>query len=199
MRIQVVLGSTRPGRITERVAKWVVNEAKELADAQVELIDLQDYQLPYLDEPISPQYNPDRKPNPAAKKLLDTFAKADAIILVTPEYNRSYSAVIKNAIDYVDFQFKQKPVMLVSHGSTGGAQAISHLRGVIPGLLGVTTPKAVYVTGARNILDEQGNLNDEAKANPYGPEVALKDALSDLVWYGEALATARKQTAVAVS
>jgi len=160
MKVQIVIGSTRPGRVTDRVAKWVAAEARNLSDTEVEVVDLADYQLPFLDEPISPQFNPNRKPSPEAQKWLDVLAKADAYVLVTPEYNRSYSAVIKNALDYIDFQFAKKPVALVSHGSTGGAQAIAHLRDVLPGLQSVTTPRATFLIGrAGELIDESGNLS----------------------------------------
>ena len=147
MKLQIIIGSTRPGRVSQRIGKWVEIEAKKTEGNEVEVVDLAEYNLPYLDEPISPQFNPDRKPNEPAAKLLAKFDEADAYALITPEYNRSYSAVLKNAIDYVDFQFKQKPVALISHGVTGGAQAVSHLRGVIPGLYGITVPSAVYIMG----------------------------------------------------
>lgn len=192
MKLQIIVGSTRPGRVSDRIAKWVALEAKELSDTSVEIIDLADYVLPYLDEPISPQFNPERKPNEVASKLLDKFNEADAYILVTPEYNRSYSAVLKNAIDYIDFQFKQKPVALVAHGVTGGAQAISHLRGVIPGLHSITVPSAVFLVGrAGEMIDENGIINEEIKNNPYGPQTSLKNSLNDLKWYSDALTAAR--------
>lgn len=192
MKLQVIVGSTRPGRVSDRVAKWVANEANKLPDTQAEIVDLADYQLPWLDEPVSPQYNPERKPNEVASKLLAKLDEADAYVLVTPEYNRSYSAVLKNAIDYVDFQFQRKPVALAAHGSTGGAQAVAHLRGVLAGLLSFTTPKAVYLIGrAGGMISEKGELSQEVKANPYGPQSALEAALTDLKWYSDALAAAR--------
>lgn len=193
MKVQIVVGSTRPGRVSDKVARWVLEEAKNMESVEAEIVDLADYQLPLLDEPISPQYNPDRQPNPEAQKLLQKFQEADAYVLVTPEYNRSYSGVLKNALDYIDFQFKQKPVLLVAHGSTGGAQAVSHLRGVIPGLQSITVPQAVYIVGrAGELLDDEGLLvDDELRANPYGPQGALKNALADLKWYSDALAAAR--------
>ena len=196
MKVQVIIGSTRPGRVSEKVAKWVALEAKELSDTAIELVDLADYDLPFLDEPISPQYNPDRKPNPVAKKFLDKLGEADAYVLVTPEYNRSYSAVLKNALDYIDFQFAKKPVALVAHGSTGGAQAIAHLRGVLPGLKSITTPTATFVMGrAGELIDESGTLVDEEiRANPYGPQAALKATLEELKWYSDALSAARDKT-----
>ena len=191
MKLQVILGSTRPGRVSERIANWVVDTARDLPDTDVELVDLADYKLPFLDEAISPRYNPNRTPNPAAKKWLDKVGEADAYVLVTPEYNRSYSAVLKNAIDYIDFQMEKKPVALVAHGSTGGAQAVAHLRGVMTGIHAITVPAATYLIQASQLLDEQGNLSEAAKANPYGPTFALKQTLDSTKWYSDALAAAR--------
>jgi len=192
MKLQIIIGSTRPQRVSHLLAPWAANEAKNLDDTEVEIVDLMDYNLPFLDEPISPQYNPERKPNAVAKKFLDKIAEADAFVLITPEYNRSYSAVLKNALDYADFQFKQKPVALLAHGSTGGAQAVSHLRGVLPGLLAITVPSATYFIGqVAQAIDEQGNLSEELKSNPYGPQSALKNMLADTKWYSDALASAR--------
>ena len=194
MKLQIIIGSTRPQRVSQLLAPWAANEAKNLPDTEVEIIDLLDYNMPFLDEPISPQYNPDRKPNSVTKKFLDKISEADAYILITPEYNRSYSAVLKNALDYIDYQFKQKPVALLGHGSTGGAQAIGHLRGVLPGLYAITVPSATYFIGrVAEAIDDKGNLSEELKANPYGPQTALKNMLSDLKWYSDALASARSK------
>ncbi len=193
MKLQVIIGSTRPGRVSERIAKWVASEAKNLSESEVELVDLADYNLPMLDEPISPQYNPNRKPNLTSRKWLDKLAEADAYVLVTPEYNRSYSAVLKNALDYIDFQFAKKPVALVAHGSTGGAQAVAHLRGVLPGLLAVTVAKATFLIRISDNIDENGKLDEELAKDPYGPLVALKATLEDTKWYSDALAAAREQ------
>ncbi len=135
------------------------------------------------------------KANEPAARLLSKLNEGDAFVLITPEYNRSYSGVLKNALDYLDFQFKQKPIALVSHGVTGGAQAIAHLRGVIPGLLGVTTPRAVFLVGAvADMMDEQGNLKEELKAAPRGPEFALKAMLDETKWYSDALSGARAKS-----
>jgi len=191
MKLQIIVGSTRPNRVTLRVARWVAATARTMQDATVELVDLADYDLPFLDEPISPRYNPNRTPNSVAKRWLDKLAEADAFVVVTPEYNRSYSAVLKNAIDYVDFQMERKPVALVGHGTAGGAQAIAHLRGVFPGIHAMTVPSATFVMGATSILDEEGNLSEAAKANQYGPHVALQQMLDSTKWYSDTLAAAR--------
>lgn len=189
MKLQIIVGSTRPGRVSEKVAKWVALEATKSFD-EVETIDLQEYTLPFFDELISPQYNPAREVTPEVKKWLDKVAEADAYILVTPEYNRTTSAVLKNAIDHLDFQFTNKPVGIVGHGSTGGAQAVSHLRGIIPGVLAVTVPKAVYLSAAAAV-DDNGVLDAEVAANPYGPQGALQATVADTKWYAEALTAAR--------
>ena len=194
MKLQVIVGSTRPNRVTLRIARWVAATAAAMPDTTVELVDLTDYDLPFLDEPISPRYNPNRTPNPAAKRWLDKLAEADAFVMVTPEYNRSYSAVLKNAIDYVDFQMERKPVALVGHGTTGGAQAIAHLRGVLPGIHAITVPAATFVMGAADILDQDGNLSEAAQAKQYGPQMSLQQMLDSTKWYSDALAAGRAKT-----
>lgn len=193
MKLQVIIGSVRVGRVSDRIAQWVAQEAKNLPDTKVEVIDLKDYEMPLFDEGMSPQYNPDRKPKPSVKKWLDKIGEADAYVLVTPEYNRSTSSVLKNALDYLDFQFKNKPVALVGHGSTGGAQAVASLRPVMAGLKSFTTPSSTYIAGrADELIDESGEIVDEEiRKNPYGPQTALQTTLNELKWYSDALAAAR--------
>lgn len=192
MKLQIIVGATRSGRITDRVAKWVAKEAENLADTQVEVVDLVDYPMSFFDEAISPQYNPNRTPTPEVKKWLDKVGQADAFVLVTPEYNRSTSAVLKNALDYLDFQFAKKPVQLVAHGSTGGAQAVASLRIILPGVQAVAMPQALFLTDRPNeVLDEEGNLSNDLEASPYGPQANLKNALTTLKWYSDALSAAR--------
>lgn len=193
MKVQIVIGATREGRVTDKAAKWVANEAKEIMTGyDVEILDLRDYEMPFFNEAISPQYNPDRKPEPAVKKWLDKIAEADAYVFVTPEYNRSPSAVLKNAVDYVAYEFEKKPIALVAHGSTGGAQAVGHLRGIIAGALSFSVPRATYFSDrVAEHIDDEGNLSEKTKANPYGPDSAIKATLTDLKWYSDALAAAR--------
>jgi NAD(P)H-dependent FMN reductase len=190
MKIQVIVGSTRPGRQSDKLAKWVNKHAQQMDEAEVELIDLRDYDMPLFNEPGSPQFSPDRQPVPAVQKWLDKVGQADGYIFVTPEYNRSAPAVLKNAIDFLDFQIAKKPVALVAHGSTGGAQAVSHLRGILPGALAVTVPKVVYFNHrVGQVVSEDGELSEELRANPAGPEASLKALLEDLVWYAKALSS----------
>ncbi|BCJ59627.1 FMN reductase [Micromonospora endophytica] len=125
-KIGIILGSTRPNRNGEQVAKWVYDIASRRADAEFELVDLRDYPLPHLDEPVSAsfgQYQHEHTKQWAAK-----IGSFDGFIIVTPEYNHSTSGVLKNAIDYLFAEWNNKAVGFVSYGGAGGARAAEHLR-----------------------------------------------------------------------
>jgi NAD(P)H-dependent FMN reductase len=190
-KIAVIVGSTRQGRQTDKLAKWAAQEVAKKAD--VEILDLVDYPMPFFDEAISPRYNPDRTPDAQTKKWLDKIAEFDGYVVVTPEYNRSTSAVLKNAIDVLDHQMNDKPVALVAHGSTGGAQAVANLRAALPGVGVVTIPQALFFSDRiGEAIDEAGVLKEELQDNPYGPQANLASQVDSLLWYAEALAAARK-------
>lgn len=192
MKLAIVIGSVREGRQSDKLAKWVADEASKLVDT--EIVDLKDYPMPFMEEPVSPRYNPDRQPVPEVKKWLDKIAEFDGYVFVTPEYNRSTSAVLKNAIDHFDYQIEKKPVALVGHGSSGGAQAIANLRMVLPGAGAVTIPEALFFTDrVGEAVDEAGVLKEELRDNPYGPQNTLKSQMESLVWYTGALKTAREK------
>jgi NAD(P)H-dependent FMN reductase len=191
MQLQIIIGTTRPGRITERLAKWVAAGAQNLPDTTVELVDLADYPMPFLNEPKSPRYNPERKINEQAGRWVAKLAEGDAYVFVTPEYNHSISGVLKNALDYVTFEIVKKPATVVSHGTVGGARATMHLKEILSESLAAVIPKAVAFAGASQNLDESGVLSEELSAKPYGPQTALKGTLDELKWYSDALAAAR--------
>jgi NAD(P)H-dependent FMN reductase len=194
MKLQVIVGSVRENRVTDKAAKWVASEASKLDGVQVELVDLINYPMPLFNEGVSPRYNPKRKPIPAVKKWLDKVSEADAYVLVTAEYNRSTTPVVKNAIDYLAYEIEKKPVLLIGHGSTGGAQAVGNLRNALPGAGAVTVPKAVYLTDRPGeIIDEDGKLNEEVANRAYGPQTLLQAALEELKWYSDALVAARNK------
>lgn len=187
MKIQIIVGSTRPNRVTDRAGKWIANVIKEQGKAEAEIIDLRDYPLEIFNEDNSPQYNPGRKPSQQTKNWLDKLAEADSYIIITPEYNRAVSGVLKNALDYIDYQLVRKPVGLVSHGSLGGAFASANLRMILSQLGAVAAPTPAYLTHLANSLDEHGKLSDEAAANPYGPKNSLDKLLDELYWLTESL------------
>jgi NAD(P)H-dependent FMN reductase len=125
-RIGIILGSTRPNRNGEQVAKWVYETASGRSDAEFELVDLRDYPLPHLDEPLPPSMG--QYQNDHTKQWSDKIASFDGFVIVTPEYNHSTSGVLKNAIDYLYAEWNNKAVGFVSYGAVGGARAAEQLR-----------------------------------------------------------------------
>ena len=125
-RIGIILGSTRPNRNGEQVARWVLDVATRRGDAEFELIDLRDYPLPHLDEPIPPSLGQYQQEH--TRQWASTIAALDGFVIVTPEYNHGTSGVLKNAIDYPYAEWNNKAVGFVSYGAAGGARAVEHLR-----------------------------------------------------------------------
>lgn len=126
VKIGIVTGSTRPGRNNEAVAKWVYDVLKERNDAEIELVDIADYNLPLLDEPYPAamgQYQ-----NEHTKKWAEKIDSLDGFIFVTPEYNHGISGALKNALDYIFAEWNNKSVGFVSYGSAMGVRAVEHLR-----------------------------------------------------------------------
>src|ERR1700745_301464 len=125
-RIGVILGSTRPGRRGEQVARWVMDLASRRSDGEFELIDLAAYPLPHLDEPQPP--NMGQYQNAHTKDWRATIGRFEGFVFVSPEYNHSTSGVLKNAIDYLYAEWNNKAMGVVSYGATGGTRAAEHLR-----------------------------------------------------------------------
>jgi NAD(P)H-dependent FMN reductase len=125
-KIGIILGSTRPGRNGEAVAKWVYDIASRRSDAQFELVDLLDYNLPHLDEAVPPSMG--QYANEHTKQWAAKIAELDGFVFVTPEYNHSTSGALKNAIDFVYGEWNNKAAGFVSYGSAGGTRAVEHLR-----------------------------------------------------------------------
>jgi NAD(P)H-dependent FMN reductase len=125
-KIAIILGSTRPGRNGEAVAKWVRDIAVKRDDATFELVDLADFPLPHFDEPGSPAWG--NYQNEHTKAWSAKIAQFDGFVFVTPEYNHSTSGVLKNALDYLYNEWNNKAAAFVSYGSVGGARAVEHLR-----------------------------------------------------------------------
>jgi len=189
-KIAVVIGSTREGRQSHKLAAWVAANIEDKAD--VEVLDLRDFPIPFLDEAVSPRYNPERKPDAETQKWLTAVAPFDGYVFVTPEYNRSTSAVLKNAIDVLGHEIDDKPVALVAHGSTGGAQAVASLRMAIPGVGAITLPQALFFSDhLADSISDDGELKQEVKERPYGPQGQLETQIDALIKYAEALKAVR--------
>jgi len=133
LRVAIIVGSTRPGRKGEAVARWVYEIAGSRGDAEFELVDIKDYDLPLLDEPSSAifgQYSNDHTKAWSAK-----IASFDAFVFVTPEYNHATSGALKNAIDYLYREWNNKAAGFVGYGGAGGTRAVENLRLVMGELM----------------------------------------------------------------
>ena len=128
LKIGIIVGSTRPGRNGQKVAQWVWQKAQDRPGAQYDLIDLADFDLPVLDEPVPASMHDYTHHH--TKVWSAKIAAYDGFIFVTPEYNHSTSGALKNAIDYLYTEWNNKAAAFVSYGSAGGVRAVEHLRAV---------------------------------------------------------------------
>ena len=184
IKIGIIIGSTRPGRNSEAVAKWVYEIAGKRRDAEFELVDIKDYNLPLLDEPIPAsmqQYMLAHTKTWAEKiKLLDSF------IFVTPEYNHAPSGALKNAIDFIYEEWNNKAAGFVSYGSVGGVRAVEHLR-LIMGELQVADVRAQV---ALSLFTDFENYSVFKPAPVH--ETGVNNMIDQVIAWGSALKTLRK-------
>lgn len=189
-KIAVIVASIRDNRVTDKLAKWAAVEVGKVAD--VEVVDLKDYPLPLFTEGTSPRFDPSYSPIPEAQKWIDKLAEFDGYVIATAEYNRAAPGALKNAFDYVNNVVADKPVALLAHGSTGGAQAVASLRITLPGNGLVTLPNALFFSdGVGQAIDEEGVLAAEFQEGPFSPQVQLAGMAQGIVKYAEALKTVR--------
>ncbi|MDB4967469.1 MAG: reductase [Myxococcales bacterium] len=126
IKVAIIVGSTRPGRKAETVARWVHAVADKRSDAHFEVVDIAEFNLPLLDEPMPPSMGKYSKPHTLVWSA--KIASFDAFVFVTPEYNHSTSGALKNAIDFLYREWNDKAAGFVSYGSAGGIRAVEHLR-----------------------------------------------------------------------
>jgi NAD(P)H-dependent FMN reductase len=126
IKIAIIVGSTRPGRKADAIARWVHGIAATRTDAQYEIVDIADFNLPLLDEAVPPSRHQYSQPH--TKKWAAKIAEFDAFVFVTPEYNHATSAALKNALDFLYVEWNNKAAGFVSYGSAGGVRAVENLR-----------------------------------------------------------------------
>jgi NAD(P)H-dependent FMN reductase len=187
IRIAIIIGSTRPGRKADTVARWIYEIAARRSDAEVEIVDLKDFNLPLLDEPMPPAMGQYSQPHTRAwSTKIDQF---DAYIFVTPEYNHAPSAVLKNAIDFLYREWNNKAAGFVSYGINGGSLAVEHLR-MVMGELQVADVKAQVSLSLVNDFENYSIL----KPGPRQEKVAHM-MLDQVVAWGSALRQLRVASA----
>ncbi|MFJ6379942.1 NADPH-dependent FMN reductase [Kitasatospora sp. NPDC092039] len=185
-KLVIILGSVREGRFGPVVSSWVAEQAAAHGGFEVEVVDLAEVELPLELPAASPKFAGDDYPRPAGMaKLTEALEGADAFVVVTPEYNHSYPASLKAAIDWHFTQWTAKPVAFVSYGgAAGGRHAVLHLENVLTELHAVTVRDGLafpnYFTA----------WSDGRPDDPQAPGYA-KVLLDQLSWWAGALKTAR--------
>ncbi|MBX6357213.1 MAG: NAD(P)H-dependent oxidoreductase [Micromonosporaceae bacterium] len=183
-RLGIILGSTRPGRNGEAVARWVYDIASKRDDTEPELVDLLDYPLPHFDEPTPPLLGQYTKPH--TKEWAAKIASFDAYVFVTPEYNHSTSGALKNAIDFLFREWNNKAAGFVSYGgASGGARAVEHLR-LMMGELMVADVRAQVTLSLYTDFENFSVFRPAASQ-----EEALNTMLDQVVSWGSALKAVR--------
>lgn len=159
--IQIILGSTRQKRTSDRIAAAVKDMADthKGADIEFEIVDLKDYNLPFLNDEISPSSR-ENITDPLIQKWSDKIKQADAFIIVVPEYNSGYPGVLKNALDSLYKEWNNKPVAFIGYsgGPSGGSSAVSQLRSVANALKMVPVSCSINIPHAWKAFDTKGNL-----------------------------------------
>ena len=183
IKVAIILGSTRPGRNGEAVGQWIHEIAKKRSDADFEFVDIKDFNLPLLDEPIPPsmgQYTKEHTKTWSAK--IDSF---DAYVFVTAEYNHGIPGALKNAIDFLFREWNNKVAGFVSYGSAGGVRAVEQLRLVMAELKVATVRSQVQLS----LFTDFENFTN-LKPAPF-QEKSVNTMLDEVIAWGGALKTIR--------
>ena len=183
LRGAIIIGSTRPGRNGEAVGKWIHEIAKWRKDVDFELVDVRDFNLPLLDEPIPPSMGKYSKEHTKAWSVkIESF---DAYIFVTAEYNHGIPGALKNAIDFLYKEWNNKVAGFVSYGSAGGVRAVEQLRLVMAELQVATVRAQVQLS----LFTDFENFT-KFKPAPYN-EKSVSDMLDQVIAWGGALKALR--------
>src|SRR5699024_434659 len=178
-RIAIVVGSTRPNRNAASVAEWVFDNAPKDSGAEYELVDIADFNLPLLDEPMPPamgQYSKDH-----TKAWAEKVASFDGFIFVTPEYNHSVPAALKNAVDFLYAEWNNKAIGFVSYGSAGGTRSVEAWRLIAAELQMADVRAQVFLTFGNDFADMSTFQPSE------GSTGALQELFSQVTAWSEAL------------
>jgi len=191
LKIAIIIGSTREHRFGPKLAQWIFDLAKQRQELEVELVDLKDFNLPFFNEKATNFWAPSEDARALAwQKKVGEF---DGYIFVTPEYNHSIPASLKNALDQAYKEWVRKPAAYVGYGGTGTARAIEHLRLINIELQMAPLRSAVHLAGSEffKVLPRMGNEPISAVEAAILP--AAKELLDQLIWWANATKVARQE------
>ncbi|HWU95004.1 MAG TPA: NAD(P)H-dependent oxidoreductase [Sphingomonas sp.] len=183
LKILVILGSVREGRMAEPVGRWVVDGAAERAEFDPELVDLKEWNLPFYHfakPPAAGDYQ-----DPLQIRWAEKIAGADGYILICPEYNHGIPAVLKNALDFVYAEWHRKPVAFVGYGGNGGARSIEQLTMVARELRMAPLEASVHIMGVWSKAGGGSFTPDDKDARWIG------HLYDELAWWGRTLKAGR--------
>lgn len=186
--IKIILGSTRPNRFSPQPAQFLMDLAKEHPEHSYEILDLKEFNLPMLDEPMPPSMAGKKYANENVNKWSKVIDQADGFIFITPEYNHGVSSVLKNAVDVIAPEWAYKPVAFLSYGVEGGVRAVAHFRSSLIWLNMFPIKDTVMLVNYWQFLDEKGNF----KPTEQHTEAANR-MLERVGYWGEYLKDARKK------
>ncbi len=185
LKLKIIVGSTRPGRIGPQVAAWVDKLAREQNSFDVELVDLAEVGLPLLDEPNHPRAQDYQHEH--TKKWAATIDEGDAYIFVTPEYDGFPPAALVNAIQALALEWNRKPAAVVSYGfATGGMRSMQELRGLLTNVNVMPLAASVGLPFVYDMLGEDGVLRAPEPVNE-----AAAAMFAEITAWGEALKPTR--------
>ena len=181
MFIPILLGTAREGRRSENAAKFVLKEAAKDGRFETQLIDVRDFLVAAKTESAMSREK--------SKEWSEIMTRADGLIIVSPEYNHGYPGELKMMLDELYDEYNRKPVAICGCGAgLGGGRMVEQLRLVAIELKMVPVNSAVYFSNIKTLFDENGNINDPAAYSE-----RLKKLFDELMWYTEALKTAREK------
>lgn len=187
MNILVVLGSIREGRVGDKVASWVMKQAKNRDGVVYELLDLKDYPMKFYQEAKYPSQLHGQSSDKNANRWIKKVGEADGFLIITPEYNRGTSGVLKNAIDYPSNEWHKKPIAFVGYGGmSGGGRAVEQLRLNSIELQSVPIREGILIQFAGSKLKD-GQLEADEHL-----ESGMSKTFDQLEWYSKVLKSARE-------
>ena len=189
-KIAVIISSTRDTRFADKPANWLMDQVKDNADLDFELVDLRDFDLPFFNEAASNLWMPSEDPKAVAWQ--EKLAGYDGFFFVVAEYNRSITGALKNALDQAYKEWNHKPMAALAYGSMGGARALEHLRLIAVELQMVPVRSAVHIGGGDFFAVSPLGSDQPIESIEDHLKPSLEATLGDLVWWTKATVAARK-------
>jgi NAD(P)H-dependent FMN reductase len=189
-RLAMIIGSTRPTRFADKPAEWLLDHASQRDDLTLERLDLRDFDLPFFAETGTNLHVPSQDPRVLAWQ--EAIRPFDGYVFIVAEYNHSITAALKNALDQAYKEWMRKPFSALGYGSTGGARAIEHLRGIGIELQMVPSKFSAHISGGEMFKVHPAGANAPMSEIEGAIKPSVDAMLNDLAWWASVLSPARE-------